>query len=201
MDDDTAEQPADSPTVGTNPPPLAEVTVQGPGISITRPVDEATMAGIIALLFGAAPVSPPRGGGGSHGGASTQPRGGAQSSTQWDDDLTLGEFIRETQAATFPQKICAAGYYLINMQGAESFDRERIRAALVNAHEDLPGNFSRDWIRAASSNLIAAKPGDSGQFYVPKTGRTAVESHFQDVPKRRSGRRPTKKTAKSEDAG
>jgi hypothetical protein len=174
-------------------PSAAEVSIKGPGISITRPVDEATMSRIIALLFGAAPAPPAArvGGGGGQEGA-----GGVGSKTQqqeWDQDLTLGEFIVETGAKTFQQKICAAGYYLMNFQNAESFSREDVRAALAGAHEDMPGNFSRDFNSAASSHLIAANQGEAGQFIVPRTGRTAVESSFQDIPRRRSARRATKK--------
>ncbi|MCW2745853.1 MAG: hypothetical protein JWM48_2403 [Mycobacterium sp.] len=110
---------------------------------------------------------------------------GASGGAAWDSELTLGEFLVETGASSFPQKICAAGYYLIKIKGAESFDREDIKAALVQSHEDLPANYSRDFGVAASSSLIAQKPGESGQYFVPTTGRKAVESHFQEVPKRR----------------
>lgn len=204
MNEDIADEAHDGSAAN-----FGEVAVTGPGVSITRPVDEATMSSIIAILFGGAPAaSAGRGAGGVGGSGRERGRGqgggGQQSSqsVQWEDDLTLGEFISETEAKTFPHKICAAGYYLINMQGAESFTRDDVRTALVSAHEDLPGNYARDWSNAASSHLIAEKPGESGQFFVPKTGRTAVESRFQDVPRRRSSRRTTKKAAASnEDAG
>jgi hypothetical protein len=188
--------------------PAAEVTVNGPGISITRPVDEATMSNIIALLFGAAPAAPSHGGGGRAGGGRGGSRhqnphqtGETQQHSGWDEDLTLGEFIVETEARTFQQKICAAGYYLLNFQGADSFNRDEIRTALAEAHEDMPGNFARDFGDAAAKNLIAGKQGDPGRFIVPRTGRTAVESHFQDVPKRRSARKTAKKASSKADAG
>ena len=178
----TAAEPSHEDDGGS---PSATVTVSGPGIEIVRPVDEATMGNVIALLFGAAPSplrnSPPGGGAGGGGGASS----GGGGTGSWDPELTLGEFLVETGASTFPQKICAAGYYLTK-QGAESFDREGIRTALVQAHEDLPSNFPRDFANAASANLIAQKPGESGKYYVPTTGRKAVESQFQEAPRRRS---------------
>ncbi|TNC20075.1 hypothetical protein [Amycolatopsis alkalitolerans] len=183
-------------TDSSDKPTVAKVTVEGPGISITRSVNEATMSSIIALLFGVTPASTSGVGGGRrhHERPREQPDKEEQLPGGWDEDLTLGEFIVETDARTFPQKICAAGYYLIKFQHAESFNREDIKTSLTNAHEDMPGNFARDWSNAASSNLIAAKQGDPGQFYVPRTGRTAVESRFQDTPKRRNTRRATKKT-------
>lgn len=183
--DEAPEEPA---------PAAAEITVTGPGISITRPVDEATMSNVIALLFGTTPAA--RGGGSQSG--PVQPVRTQQS--QWDDDLTLGEFIVETGAKSFQQKICAAGYYLMNFQHAESFNRDEIRTALADAHEDMPGNFSRDFSDAASKNFIAGKQGESGRYIIPRTGRTAVESHFQDLPKRRPARKAAKRASSRGDA-
>lgn len=182
-------------------PPGATVTVKGPGVDIVRPVDEATLAQVIALLFGVAP-SPGRTPGGGPGSVDAPsggfaPSAGRGSTGSWDPELTLGEFLAETGASTFPQKICAAGYYLVHLQGAESFDRDSVRTALVQAHEDLPGNFARDFSNAAAANLIAQKPGGNGAYYVPTTGRRAVDSRFQDVPKRRA--RNSRKTAGKND--
>lgn len=180
-------------------PPSATVTVKGPGVDIVRPVDEATLAHVISLLFGVAPTPTRAPGGGAGGGGGSTPSGGGGTGL-WDPELTLGEFLAETGASTFPQKISAAGYYLMKIQEAESFDRDSIRSALVEAHEDLPGNFSRDFANAASANLIAQKPGENGKYFVPTTGRKAVESKFQDVPKRRakSPRKAVNKSDKSE---
>jgi hypothetical protein len=188
----TAEEPRHEDDGGA---PSATVTVKGPGVDIVRPVDETTLAHVIALLFGVVP-RPVRTPGGGAGGGGGEPSGGGAGS--WDPDLTLGEFLAETGASTFPQKICAAGYYLTKIQQAESFDRDGIRTALVQAHEDLPGNFSRDFGNAASANLIAQKPGENGKYYVPTTGRKAVESNFQDVPKRRT-KSPRKTAARKND--
>lgn len=171
---------AEGSQVDDDGPPSATVSVKGPGVEIVRPVDDATMAKIIALLFGAAP-SPQRtlGSGAGSGGAGA----GSGATGSLDPELRLGEFLERSGASTFPEKICAAGYHLIHFQEAESFDRDSIRTALVEAHEDLPANFSRDFANAASANLIAQKPGDNGKYFVPTTGRRAVESKFQDVPK------------------
>lgn len=181
-------------------PAFAKVKVTGPGIAIERPVNEAAMASIIAILFGARLPAPDGGGGGTGGGAGGGTGGagtGGGGATQWDADLTLGEFLVETQAKTFPQKICAAGYYMIRFEGASSFNREDVRTALGNAHEDMPANFSRDWSAAAGTNLIATKQGESGQYIVPTTGRKAVESYFSEVPKARPRKRAAKKSTGS----
>lgn len=190
MDETENEQATGSPDVAASSPATpvaATVTVEGSGVSITRPVDDATMSKIIALLFGSSP------GATTGRAAPNQPPArelaAAGAAAQWDPDLTLGEFLIETGASTFAQKICAAGYYLIKLEGEESFDRERIKTALQQAHEDMPGNLSRDFATAASTNLIAAARGEAGRYYVPTTGRKAVESHFQEVPRRRAPKR------------
>lgn len=198
MSDETTENkgPAGLTHVG-------EVSVSGPGVSITRPVDEATMSSVVALLFGVAPATPSGrggGGGGTGGGGGGNGGGRAQPPAQWDEELTLGEFITETGASTFQQKICAAGYYLMNFQGRPSFSREDVRTALADAHEDMPGNFGRDFTAAAGKNLVSGKTGESGQYIVPRTGKKAVESNFQEVPKRKPARKTAKKASVKGDA-
>ena len=91
----------------------------------------------------------------------------------------------------------AADGYLMKVQGADSFSRDEVKAALANAHEDMPGNFSRDFAETASKNLIASKQGEPGRYIVPRTGRTAVESQFQDVPRRRANRKAKKAASKA----
>ena len=179
-------------TAGEAPKSIAKVTIKGPDIDITRSVDETTMGSIIGLLFGthAASVS---GGGGSGAGGGNQ---GRPQQTQWDEDITLGEFISETGASTFQHKICAAGYYLMRIKGADSFTSGDVKTALADAHEDMPANFSRDFGDAASKNYIAKKHGgEAGHYVVPTTGRKAVESHFTDLPPRRRARKTAKKSS------
>lgn len=180
---------ADEGTTGNEAPEsIAKVTIKGPDIDITRSVDEKTMGSIIGLLFGA-----PASSGGGGGGGGNQ---GRQQQTQWDEDITLGEFISETGASTFQHKICAAGYYLMKIQGADSFTSGDVKTALADAHEDMPGNFSRDFGDAASKNYIAKKHGgEAGHYVVPTTGRRAVESHFTDLPPRRRARKTAKKSS------
>lgn len=195
---DIEDAPGDAATPTAT---VSTITVHGPGVSIERPVDEATMASVIAILFGAAPAAP-SGAGGGQGVRRPDPKpgnNGSSSTSPFDDDLTLGEFIVESKAGTFRQKICAAGYFLTNMHGAPSFSSAEIKTALANAHEDMPANFTRDFSSAASNHLIAPKQGEASQYIIPRTGRTAVESLFQDVPKRRV-KKSVKKAASSGDS-
>jgi hypothetical protein len=166
-------------------PNSATVTVKGFGLEVVGSVDKATMLNVVALILGTAPSASPRlssDGVAESGGIAPSVGGGAETR---DPDVTLGEFLADSGASTFPQKICAAGYYLIKIRGDESFDRDGIRAALEAAHEDMPGNFPRDFAKAASSNLIS-QLNVKGKYIVPTTGRNAVASHFTDVPKPRA---------------
>lgn len=167
---------------------IAKVTIKGPDIDIARSVDEATMGRVIGLLFGTPSSS------GGPGAGDGQVR--HQQEAEWDEDMTLGEFISATGASTFQHKICAAGYYLIKIQGADSFTSNDVKTALADAHEDMPTNFSRDFGDAASKNYIAKKHGgEAGHYVVPTTGRKAVESHFTDLPPRRRARKTAKRSS------
>lgn len=205
MTEDIAEDITE-PATGEAAPSTAEITIKGPGVSITRRVDEATMNSVIALLFGAAPAARV----GHHGGGGGSGRGGTQqgvtgndasagNQSEWYDRMTLGEFLTESGAKTFPQKICATGYYLTNIKSSKDFSRDEVKTALLAAREDMPGNYARDWTHATSMSLIASEAHDANRFYIPRTGRTAVESHFQEAPKRRARRTAKKAAANSGD--
>jgi len=174
-----------------------EISVHGPGVDITRAVADGVAGSIIALLFGVAgtPVSSgPQGSGLAIPGISPSKTTLSNGQPEWDEDLTLGEFIDETGAKTFQHKISATGYYLLR-HGAESFTREDVKTALAQAHEDMPANFNRDFTETAGKSLIARKPGETDRYIIPRTGRAAVESKFQEVPKRRPTRRTSKKAS------
>ncbi|MEV7633167.1 hypothetical protein AB0N64_12245 [Microbacterium sp. NPDC089318] len=180
----------------------ATVKVTGPGVSIERGVDERTMNAVIGLLVGA-PAFPP-GGGYQGGGGSGGSRGGQDGSSggggsEWDGRMTLGEFLDDSGAKTFPQKICATGFYLTDIKGAKDFNRDEIKSALLAAREDMPGNYSRDWASATSMSLIAPEGHDANRFYIPRTGKKAIESNFQDAPKPRRARKSTKKASSNGD--
>jgi hypothetical protein len=163
-------------------PVAATVTIRGAGVAITREVDDATMSSIIALLFGGRESA-------RTGAQRAQNYLNPEGRPLWDASLTLGEFLDEAGARTFSQKICAAGYYREKFEGQDSFDRDYIKAALVAAHESMPANLSRDLVSAASGKLIAAKPGEAGHYFVTTTGRKAVESQFQELPRRKPPKR------------
>ncbi|GAB2574422.1 hypothetical protein GCM10009593_10810 [Microlunatus antarcticus] len=150
------------------------------------------MAEVIGLLFGAAPSRPAAQPPGDGGGVRTPhpPRTPEPDGEPDFADITLGEFVEDSGAKTFPQKICVTGYFLWKKQGRDTFTRDDVRNALIAAHEDMPGNFGRDWLTAASTKLIASN--DNKAFSITRTGRVAVESNFQDAPKARPARRPRK---------
>lgn len=171
---------------------IAEVQVTGPGVAITRPVDEATMASVIALIFGAPPAAMTAVGQpapAAHHGSTNVPAAGGHAMA----DLALSEFLDLSEPKTFPHKIVTAAYYLTEIQGVEHFTRSDVKDALVAAREVMPANYHRDFGNAVAASFIAAKPGDSEVFYITKTGKSAVVSKFQELPKRRAARRSAKK--------
>lgn len=200
MDEETGETVA---SAAPGPTSTATVTVVAPGVEISRAVSDETMSAVIGLLFGGPAAAAPVYAATSHDAAPTHSapavpaapptRGGSQ----YDNRMTLGEFLTETEAKTFTQKICAAGYYLTVVKGQHDFGKDEVKTALQQAREDMPANYSRDWSSAVSSSFVAAEDKDPNRFYVPKTGRSAVESNFTELGKRRAPRRTTKKAASS----
>jgi hypothetical protein len=208
MTDETMEDNGDTVEETGSAGLPAKITVTGPGVSITRNVDEATMTGVIGLLFGAAPApqggghqggSRHQGGGGHQGGAAGGGDGGS-GGAEWDPSMTLGEFLDDSGAKTFPHKICATGFYLTEIKGGKDFSRDEVKSALLAAREDMPGNYARDWATATSLSLIAPEGHEPNRFYVPRTGKTAITSKFQDAPKPRRARKSTKKASSTGDA-
>ncbi|MBB1034468.1 hypothetical protein G6031_08705 [Dietzia sp. CQ4] len=175
----------------------ATVKVTGPGVSIERGVDERTMNAVIGLLVG---VPVPRPGGGDPAGSSGGGGGGMDEDSggrglKWDERMTLGEFLDDSGAKTFPHKICATGFYLTAIKGATDFNRDEVRSALLAAREDMPGNYARDWATATNLSLIAPEGHDATRFYIPRTGKKAIDSNFEDTPKPRRTRKSTKKAS------
>lgn len=194
-----------SETTYQDPASPRTVSVTGPGVNISVPVGADVMAAVIGLLFGGTPIAAPAvetpHAPNPHAGPSVD----AEPETTDDDieesfsDHTLGEFIDEHNPTTFPQRICTAGYYLTVVKGQTGFSREDIRSAMQKAHEEMPGNFSRDFNKAVSQRLVAENT-DAGYFYISRTGKRAVESRFSDVPKPRPRRSPRKAATSSEAA-
>lgn len=179
------------------------VTVSGPGVQISRPVTEEVLSAVVNLLFGGVASLPSR--------VATPVRDQAVATTgdvhaedpgleadEEDQPQNVREFIDKVEPKTFSQKICATGYFLLKVKKVgNEFSRDQVRTELINAHEDMPTNFPRDFTSALTSGFIATNP-DTGLFYVPKAGATAVESNFTELPKKRT-RRPAKKAVKAGD--
>src|SRR5690242_9708436 len=108
------------------------VTVQGPGVSVSREVTDEQAAEILNVILrplGAAPrgVLARRGGPGR------------------DLSGSLGEFFRNTAPRRNPDKILTIAHYMKSVEGKDLFLPEDILARFKEVGEPPPGNFNRDF--------------------------------------------------------
>jgi hypothetical protein len=188
-------------------PDLFTVSVKGTGVELTRTVDQATALSVIGtVLSGGAgapaaspayiPQTPRTPGPGTQ--RDTTDAAAANGATL-DPEMTIGEYIDDCNAQQFPAKITAIGRFLELKLGQSSFTRDEIKSQFRPAGEALPTNFSRDFGEAITQRWIAEVPGESGQYFVPKTGRAAIAAKF-DKSMRRATPARRKKTTKLDNA-
>ena len=107
--------------------------------------------------------------------------------------MSLREHLTATEAKRNPDKILAIADYLERIEGLHGFSKDDIKARFRTAGESPPGNFPRDFSWTVSNGWIAEDAQTKGQFYVTRTGQSAVEAGFSDdvtkTSKLRSSRR------------
>jgi hypothetical protein len=164
---------------------MYELALEGGGMSMKRTIPEDLALQIISVVMGGDGGSAPA------GSRIVAPRRQVQGS----GNLTVGEFIAQSQAVRNPDKIAAIGAFLTDHLAQETFSRDEVKAQFQHAGETPPGNFARDFNVAISSKWIAQAQGKAGEFFVTNTGRQAIDQHFpQEVRRaRKSGARKARK--------
>jgi hypothetical protein len=112
--------------------------------------------------------------------------------------MSLRERLDDAQAKRMPDKIVVIGEFLQDA-GNETFTRSEVEQQFQAAGEGKPGNFGRDFQWAIRNGWLSPEVGSTKNFYVTKTGRTAIEKQFgADVKKAtaqpKAGRRRKKAT-------
>jgi hypothetical protein len=159
--------PPKSADVVVNPLEV-EVTVQGPGINVTKRVPLALGLTIVqAVLVGDWPHVAP-----SHSGVRT-----SGTTTAVDPELSLREALEASQARSIPEKITAAANFLRDYRHVAAVSADQLRSGLEEAGESPPGNFPRDLSHAVRAGWLAPKAGSSGLYYLTTKGEGAVKSN------------------------
>ncbi|MDF6101321.1 hypothetical protein [Gordonia hongkongensis] len=185
----------------TSAPDAFTVSINGPGVAISREVDQATALTLIATIMGGGPsttVNPPTFNTTPLQApltTETQTRG---DSSAIDPRITVGEYIDECEAKQFPAKITAIGNFLELKLGQSSFTREEVKSQFRPAGEAQPGNYSRDFAEAITQRWIAEDPAEKGQYFVTKTGKAAIAAKFDRSTKRSPSPRRRRSTTKDE---
>jgi len=166
------------------------IRVDGDGLTLDIHVGSALAGSILQLAMGggsATPAASPQGGIAREIAPSTvappQPPAGRP-------ELTLGEYLAESEAKTNVDKITAVGEYLAEHSNQPNFTLDDVRAQLLAIREDVPKNLHRDMASAAKARYIAEDTSSKGSYYVTGTGRTAIAGQFPRQPRKRA--RPKK---------
>jgi hypothetical protein len=165
-----------------------QLTLEGSGVKIDRPVSEAVARQVIEIVLGGA--SAPTGGHATP--ASARDTTGSPARNR--RGKSLREFLTEVEASRNLDKIVAIGAYLHEQRSYETFSSSQIKAEFRNAREPVPGNFPRDFRSAVAAGWLAASHDDAKEFYVTDSGQKAIDARFApDTRKTARSQQPTRR--------
>lgn len=165
------------------PVPSYRLTLTGGGLNLERQIGESEALSIVSIVMG-----------GRRGDAPL--RDGGSTTSDAPTGLTEGEYLEQSGADKYPEKMLALGAYIEDELGQVSFTRNDVREAFERAREPLPGNFARDFGVALSNRWIAEVRGSKDDFHVTGTGKKIVNAKFAadarptTRPRRRRRARP-----------
>lgn len=93
--------------------------------------------------------------------------------------LAVQEYVRQTGAGTFPEKILAIGAYLADFERKENFSLEDVLPYFRQLGEVPPRNLPRDFKVAVANSWIAHDNTQPDAYWVTSTGRASLESKFE----------------------
>jgi hypothetical protein len=166
------------------------ISVEGDGVAIKKDVDPARARMVIDLLMGGSLPPDPSATPAAQG-TTVRPEPGTQSpSARPTGRMSLREFLNDTQASSYPEKIVAIGTFLDVHEGQDSFTREDIKTRLAQAREKAPGNLPRDFGVVLRNGWMDEDPSKPDTFFVTNTGRQAVDQRFSGDVRRAPSARP-----------
>jgi len=169
------------------------VKIEGLGLSLEREVSRQIGDQVVVLMLTGttgptAAISPNR----------DRPRAAAHAAPAGqvhpahpDPATSVREYLDETGAKRIPDKITAIGLYLKEHSQQAEFTRDDVVTGFEGAAESVPKNLNRDIKWTLKAGWIAEKTGKKGQYYVTKSGKTAVEQSFpKELVKKTQGLMP-----------
>ncbi|MEO1119100.1 MAG: hypothetical protein AAFX75_14565 [Pseudomonadota bacterium] len=154
------------------------IRLTGPGLTIDREIPKELAEQVVLLVMtgqaprvAAIPATPAAPGSAVGFGGGAAPAAPAA-------DLSVREYLDQSDAKRVPDKITAMAMYLRDVRSQSHFKRSDMVDMFQEASERVPKNLSRDINWAAKAAWIAPKPGTSDTYYITKSGSDAVDARF-----------------------
>jgi hypothetical protein len=151
-----------------------ELSLTGPGITITKSVDAERAGAIAQIAMGGAVRQIDR--------LATGPTVLRAGPVDPGRPLSLREFLQRMDLSIgIHAKILAVGRYMRDFENLPDFTRDDVRSRFRGAGEPQPGNFPRDFQKAVRAGWIAEDPKSAGRFYVTRTGDELTDQGFRSA--------------------
>lgn len=160
-----------------------ELKIEGSGLSLSRTIDKGVLRSILQVVLGGGELL----GSPEADKLSDGPILGSRSR------VSLREHLTATGAKRNPDKIVVIADYLERVEGLHAFTKDDIKARFRSAGESAPGNFPRDFAWTVSNGWIAEDSQEKGQYYVTRTGQSAIEAGFSGDVIKTSKLRPNRR--------
>ena len=93
-------------------------------------------------------------------------------------EKAIREFMLDFSPKRIPDKIATIAYFLKTNKSKDTFSKSDLIKSFEDAAEPVPKNLGRDIRWTLQSGWIAAKTGETGQYYITSTGESVVKSNF-----------------------
>jgi hypothetical protein len=189
-----------------------KVSIVGGGLTLERTVSRSIGEQVVMMILSggavaASPAAPPTPANPAPTPIHEQPPAPAATGSPHPShghQLSIREYLNDTQAKRVPDKIAAIGAFLATHQHKTDFTKADIIAQFEAASEPVPKNLPRDLKWTLKAGWIAERNAGNGSYYVTHTGQTAVKEKFsKDVVQKTRGitvHKPKKKSVKGNDA-
>lgn len=139
------------------------VRVSGPGLEMTKSVDQHVALNVLNVVMGGTP---------SASAGVTQVRGTSGQGN--GPKVTVGEFLASLTLKNNQDRIAGIALYLREYQDRDRVTRDELSSWFQRAGEAAPKNLNRDLRSAVKSKLVAEDHERAGEFFVTATGESRV---------------------------
>ena len=153
-----------------------KITIEGPGISVTREVEEKTAFSILSIALGNKSGSGLTEQEASISETNTGDEKSTPSSETTTNDVSIGEFMADLKIGNNVERIAAVALYLKDVQGSNRMKKDEVTDWFQKAGLVAPKNLPRDIQSAVKKRLIAEDNNDSERYFVTQTGERTLRA-------------------------